>query len=109
MSSNRVIQDSDDEDDPLAGPLSPRPRVDNTDLDVRAGSGHYQAHETGHDSHMNINFDQFLQSQESAHHWISSSQQRREARWIPADAGGGSIGEGYAKCITDQPLTSIST
>lgn len=109
MSSNRVIQDSDDEDDPLAGPLSPRPRVDNTDLDIRAGSGHYQAHETGHDSHMNINFDQFLQSQESALHVVSSSQQRREARWIPADAGGGSIGEGYAKCIMDQPLTSIST
>ncbi|GLA47756.1 hypothetical protein AnigIFM63604_002565 [Aspergillus niger] len=92
MSSNRVIQDSDDEDDPLAGPLSPRPRVDNTDLDIRAGSGHYQADETGHDSHMNVNFDQFLQSQESAHHVASSSQQRREARWIPADAGGGSIG-----------------
>ncbi|GKZ19815.1 hypothetical protein AbraIFM66951_008872 [Aspergillus brasiliensis] len=92
MSSNRVIQDSDDEDDPLAGPASPRPRVDNTNLDVRADTGYYQAHQTGHDSHMNVNFDQFLQSQESAHYGISSSQQRREARWIPTDAGGGSIG-----------------
>ncbi|GAA84099.1 hypothetical protein RIB2604_01501060 [Aspergillus luchuensis] len=109
MSSSRVIQDSDDDDDPLAGPISPRPRVDNTDLDIRVGSGHHQAHQTDHDSHMNVNFDQFLQSQESANYGISSSQQRREARWIPADAGGGSIGEGYAKSMTVQPLTSIPT
>ncbi|PWY91762.1 hypothetical protein BO94DRAFT_379082 [Aspergillus sclerotioniger CBS 115572] len=91
MSSKRVIQDSDDEDDPLAGPPSPRPNADNTHVDVQKDA-HYQAQQTGHDSHMSINFDQFLQSQESAHRGISSSQQRREERWIPGDVGGGSIG-----------------
>ncbi|PYI11489.1 hypothetical protein BO78DRAFT_393423 [Aspergillus sclerotiicarbonarius CBS 121057] len=92
MSPNRVIQDSDDEDDPLAGPPSPRPNADNTHVDVQKDSGHHHAQQTGHDSHMSVNFDQFLQSQESAHQGISSSQQRREERWIPADVGGGSIG-----------------
>ncbi|RAL01303.1 uncharacterized protein BO80DRAFT_424858 [Aspergillus ibericus CBS 121593] len=92
MSFRRVIQDSDDEDDPLAGPPSPRPNGDNRHVDVQKDSGHVHFQQTGHDSHMSVNFDQFLQSQDSAHQGVSSSQQRREERWIPADAGGGSIG-----------------
>lgn len=44
---------------------------------------------------INVNFDDFLQSQEMAQTSISLSQQRREERWIPStsDGGDGSIGK----------------
>ncbi|PWY68461.1 hypothetical protein BO70DRAFT_432789 [Aspergillus heteromorphus CBS 117.55] len=88
MSSHRVIQDSDDEDDPLVGP-----EADTTHVDMQDGPAHYhQPQETGHGSHMNVNFDQFLKSQESVPLGPSSSQQRREERWIPAKMGRGSLG-----------------
>ncbi|KAI2789460.1 hypothetical protein POX_d04951 [Penicillium oxalicum] len=43
---------------------------------------------------MNINFDQFLQSQDTTHSAPTLSQQRREERWIPSatEGGSGSIG-----------------
>ncbi|KAF7588972.1 hypothetical protein BBP40_004974 [Aspergillus hancockii] len=95
MSHGRVIQDSDDEDDPLASdyppPANPSRQTDNTftfnldtqNVPLRAQSNHP----------LTINFDEFLHSQEAAPTGLSSSQQRREERWIPHEAaGGGSIG-----------------
>lgn len=99
MSHARVIQDSDDEDDPLAAdfppPANPTHQANNDyaldsvaqDVPITA-----QVQEPNHP--IAINFDVFLQSQESAPRGLSSSQQRREERWIPNEAGGGgSIGE----------------
>jgi hypothetical protein len=44
---------------------------------------------------LNVNFDEFLQSQDRNHAMISSSQQRHEERWIPSTGEGGSesVGE----------------
>ena len=99
MSHARVIQDSDDEDDPLAAdfppPANPTHQADNNyalnsvEQDVPIAA---QVQEPNHP--IAINFDVFLQSQETAPTGLSSSQQRREERWIPNEAGGGgSIGE----------------
>ena len=106
-----MIQDSDDEDDPLACDAQPPPPVtirrekqaepvdddrgiqdENQVLEVNGNNG---VEIEG----MGVNFDDFLQSQ-----WedvdparLSSSQQRREERWIPSGTGiargSGSIGE----------------
>jgi hypothetical protein len=45
----------------------------------------------------NVNFDEFLQSQDRSHTMLSSSQQRREERWIPSNSenGSGSVGRFY--------------
>jgi hypothetical protein len=44
-------------------------------------------------SQLNVNFDEFLQSQERGHSMLSSSQQRLEDKWIPSTSGGsGSVG-----------------
>ncbi|KAE8377044.1 hypothetical protein BDV26DRAFT_293599 [Aspergillus bertholletiae] len=97
MSRSWVIQDSDDEDDPLAAdfplPASQTYQVDDSysinsiaeDVPITA-----QVQEPNHP--ISINFDVFLQSQETAPGGLSSSQQQREQRWIPNEAGGGSIG-----------------
>ncbi|KAE8392989.1 hypothetical protein BDV23DRAFT_150266 [Aspergillus alliaceus] len=98
MSHGRVIQDSDDEDDPLTAdflpPANPAHQTDNNyapnpdaqDVDIIA-----PVREPNHP--ITINFDEFLQSQEAASRGLSSSQQQREERWIPGEtAGGGSIG-----------------
>lgn len=47
---------------------------------------------------LSVNFDQFLQSQEASHTGFTSSQQRREERWIPStsEGGGGSIGASWS-------------
>ena len=116
MTSNRVIQDSDDEDDPLACDAQPPPPVtirrekqaepveddrriqdDNYGNQVQDVNG---SHGAGAETEgMGINFDDFLQSQsqdvDTAR--LSSSQQRREERWIPSGTGvargSGSIGK----------------
>ena len=114
MSTNRVIQDSDDEDDPLACDAQPPSPVtirrekqaepmendggfqnenDNYGNQVQGVNGSHEAEGMG------VNFDDFLQSQsqdvDTAR--LSSSQQRREERWIPSGTGiargSGSIGE----------------
>lgn len=116
MTSNRVIQDSDDEDDPLACDAQPPPPVtirrekqaepveddkgthdDNVNYanQVQGANGSHRAETEG----MGVNFDDFLQSQsqdvDTAR--LSSSQRRREERWIPSGTGiargSGSIGE----------------
>lgn len=116
MTSNRVIQDSDDEDDPLACDAQPPPPVTirrekqpepvEDDRGIQDGNDNYanQVQDTngGHRAEaegMGVNFDDFLQSQsqdvDTAR--LSSSQQRREERWIPSGTGiargSGSIGE----------------
>ena len=109
--STRVIQDSDDEDDPLscvAQPPPPPPTIvagrggppedsNENGLVGRNGSVHEgQAQDmnaTNGTGEMGINFDDFLQSQQSqdanARGSMSLSQQRREERWIPSGSGSG--------------------
>ncbi|KAJ5760285.1 hypothetical protein N7520_007441 [Penicillium odoratum] len=103
MSWNRVIQDSDEEeplveDDcpvspgPLPGPEYPIVQH----YDYAAAQETYPTEHTATESfpgpQLNVNFDQFLQSQ-GTHGESTSSQQQREERWIPSanEGGGGSI------------------
>ncbi|PKX95302.1 uncharacterized protein P174DRAFT_403959 [Aspergillus novofumigatus IBT 16806] len=103
MSFDRVIQDSDDEDDPLSempppvkrAPKQPKNHVDSITTcseqsEIVTAGG--EAQDIDHGNHFAIDFDAFLQSQETAPNGFSASQQRREERWIPSDAGAGSIG-----------------
>lgn len=109
MSWDRVIQDSD-EDEPLEGdeledlpssvdPLQvPEPAVQQQQYgDVPAKhTAHNAVNEapSAPDESMfpqfNVNFDEFLQSQDRSHAMLSSSQQRREEKWIPSNSEGGS-------------------
>ncbi|KAG2019533.1 hypothetical protein GB937_005081 [Aspergillus fischeri] len=103
MSFDKVIQDSDDEDDPLSEmppPVKrareqPKIHVDNvTTCNEQSGTvtPGGEAQDLDHGNHLAVDFDAFLQSQETAPNGFSASQQRREERWIPSDAGAGSIG-----------------
>ncbi|KAI9930501.1 hypothetical protein ASPWEDRAFT_171129 [Aspergillus wentii DTO 134E9] len=107
MGFDRVIQDSDDEDDPLCEAPPPRNQLPNPPEqqqqdtsngnsngigEIKSSLNKDQILEGQEVSHIGVNFDDFLQSQEAAQNRLSSSQQRREERWIPAEAGGGSIG-----------------
>ncbi|KAJ6051427.1 uncharacterized protein N7446_006059 [Penicillium canescens] len=109
MSWDRVIQDSD-EDEPLEGdeledlpssvdPLqAPEPAVQQPQYrDVPAKhAAHNAVNEapSAPDESMfpqfNVNFDEFLQSQDRSHALLSSSQLRREEKWIPSNSEGGS-------------------
>ncbi|RHZ58244.1 uncharacterized protein CDV56_107240 [Aspergillus thermomutatus] len=102
MSFDRVIQDSDDEDDPLSempppikrAPALPKNHFDNiTTCNEQSGTvtPGGEARYIDHGNHLAVDFDAFLQSQETAPNGLSASQQRREERWIPSDAGAGSI------------------
>ena len=105
MSLDRVIQDSD-EDEPFEGdelpvsvnPLHPSepalqqeyqhtPAKQTTDIELH---GHGSAPDESMFPQLNVNFDEFLQSQEKSHSMLSSSQQRLEDRWIPSTSEGGS-------------------
>ncbi|KAJ5506778.1 hypothetical protein N7453_005735 [Penicillium expansum] len=105
MSLDRVIQDSD-EDEPFEGDDLP-PSANHLHPSEPALPQEYQhapAKQTTHNAvyehdhtpdesmfpHLNVNFDEFLQSQEQGHSMLSSSQQRREDRWIPFTSDGGS-------------------
>ncbi|KAJ5718371.1 hypothetical protein N7488_004017 [Penicillium malachiteum] len=104
MSWDRVIQDSDDDEEPLIeddfpvspDPLQPTqsPKVQHHDNPAEAET-HYPIERTTNEGfpepQLNVNFDQFLQSQ-GTHAASSSSQQQREERWIPSTESGGSIG-----------------
>ena len=116
--SVRVIQDSDDEDDPLSCEAQPPPppttiarRSSPAEVIALDGPGEVneyqvqaQAPEVNVNANANkepgvedigVNFDDFLQSQSQdynpyskhARDTISSSQQRREDRWIPTGDG----------------------
>ncbi|GFF42033.1 hypothetical protein IFM46972_06736 [Aspergillus udagawae] len=103
MSFDRVIQDSDDEDDPLSempppvkrATEQPKNHIDNiTTCNEQSGiaTPGREAHDIDHGNQLAVDFDAFIQSQETAPNSFSASQQRREERWIPSDAGAGSIG-----------------
>ncbi|KAL4898135.1 hypothetical protein BDV59DRAFT_166261 [Aspergillus ambiguus] len=96
MPWDRVIQDSDDEEDPLAAdflPLAkPRERQPPPDNENPASNGPVDDESTSANNQIAVNFDDFLQSQDAAHARLTSSQQRREERWIPANGEGGSLG-----------------
>ncbi|PLN83950.1 hypothetical protein BDW42DRAFT_57668 [Aspergillus taichungensis] len=99
MSDNRVIQDSDDEEDPLSEEVSapmvnapqdaPGHQADHIDAPSNASHIAAEAIQTGP---LAVDFDQFLQSQETGPARLSASQQQREARWIPGNAGCGRNG-----------------
>ncbi|KAL2002973.1 hypothetical protein VTN02DRAFT_5382 [Thermoascus thermophilus] len=102
MPPDRVIQDSDDEDDATSiDPLQDQSSVRRSSFaESNAGEQRYDA-ELGQLPPLQsgsplskINFDVFLQSpsQERGAQELSSSQQRREERWIPAEIGSGSVG-----------------
>ncbi|KAJ6095988.1 hypothetical protein N7486_006734 [Penicillium sp. IBT 16267x] len=103
MSWDRVIQDSDEEEPLIEDdfPASPDPLQD-PDSQIAQHHDHPAQQETypiertvteGFPGpQLNVNFDQFLQSQ-GTHAGSTSSQQQREERWIPSTKkiGGGSI------------------
>ncbi|KAJ9296467.1 hypothetical protein DTO271G3_5165 [Paecilomyces variotii] len=110
MPPGRVIQDSDDEDDALSDvatsidPLQEPEQEQRDDDDYGNAESHV---EHGHQpsekeventertitgSQLGVNFDDFLQSQPQMTTGLSSSQQRREERWIPTESGNESIG-----------------
>lgn len=94
MSYDRVIQDSDDEDDPVVGPHSPVQEYDNAHADdhLQADVQRHQEIEGNYDASMNIDFDQYLQSQERLPPGHSSPQHQPLERWVPTNSGGGSMG-----------------
>lgn len=118
--SARVIQDSDEEDDPLSCDAQPPPPSaivagrggpaennyneedgnGNCLSGVNGGTHEDQARDMiakdgmSGTEEMGVNFDDFLQSQSqsqdaNARGSMSSSQQRREERWIPSGGGSG--------------------
>ncbi|QQK42364.1 vacuolar protein [Penicillium digitatum] len=105
MSLDRIIQDSD-EDEPFEGdnlptsanPLHPSEPALPQEYQYAPAKQmtHNAVYEYDHapDESMfpqlNVNFDDFLQSQDKSHSMLSSSQQRREDRWIPSTSEGGS-------------------
>ncbi|KAL2799860.1 hypothetical protein BJX66DRAFT_332894 [Aspergillus keveii] len=90
MPFDRVIQDSDDDEE--LPPEQPT-RVSTTNHIGPRGAASLQAqHEVDHDSHIGVNFDQFLQSQDAPQTNISPAQQRREERWIPVEGRIGPMG-----------------
>ncbi|KAF9893294.1 hypothetical protein FE257_011724 [Aspergillus nanangensis] len=93
MSHGRVIQDSDDEDDPLtAAFLPPANPPHSPQVYDQPNPQHGPEGPGTNNGPIGVNFDQFLQSQEAVQARLSSSQQRREERWIPTTAeGAGSI------------------
>lgn len=100
MASNRVIQDSDDDEDPLSCEAQPpppivsprqdnRPENNNWDDNTSAVNGSGVQNGIGD---IGVNFDVFLQSQSQdaqRRASVSSSQRRREERWIPGGFGNG--------------------
>ncbi|RAK73246.1 uncharacterized protein BO72DRAFT_247085 [Aspergillus fijiensis CBS 313.89] len=94
MSYDRVIQDSDDEDDPVVGPHSPVQEYDNAHADdhLQADVQRHREIEGNYDASMNIDFDQYLQSQERLPPGHSSPQHQPPERWVPTNSGGGSMG-----------------
>ncbi|RJE23975.1 hypothetical protein PHISCL_03681 [Aspergillus sclerotialis] len=98
MSPDRVIQDSDGEVDSLPddrGPLSPAPEPGQPeDSTINEPTHNSINHYEPQISNPDVNFDQFIQFQDTTQTQVSSSQQRREERWIPSSGVevGGSIG-----------------
>jgi hypothetical protein len=107
MSFQRVIQDSDDEEDvcsdiatsidPLQEQSSQEDPPEDGGHDVTSncgdGQGPYQTFDPNSDLPQ-VDFDRFLQS-ESSVIWdqgLSPTQHRREEMWIPAEDGSACVG-----------------
>ncbi|KAL4819677.1 hypothetical protein BDW67DRAFT_155118 [Aspergillus spinulosporus] len=90
MSFGRVIQDSDDDEEPFEE--LPRERMNRVPVvnDKMQHDADIQAQDANHDSHIGVDFDSFLQSQHDPQTNLSASQQRREERWIPSTGYTGS-------------------
>lgn len=96
MPYDRVIQDSDDEDEPL-GEVSPektKPVVTNYG-EYRGADSPVAQEQVNLDSHIGVNFDEFIEPQNAPPRTLTSSQQRREERWIPVTGRVGSMGMDY--------------
>lgn len=108
MSFQRIILDSDDEEDagsdiatsidPLQDPSSQEdaPEDKGHDVNVSCSAGGrelFQAPDPNSELPQ-VDFDRFLQSESSVigDQGPSSSQQRREERWIPSENGSASVG-----------------
>lgn len=108
MSFQRVILDSDDEEDacsdvatsidPLQDPSSqedaPEDRGRNVNASCSVGGGELFHAPDSNSELPQVDFDRFLQSESSVigDQGPSSSQQRREERWIPSVNGSASVG-----------------
>ncbi|KAL4949998.1 hypothetical protein BDW69DRAFT_202458 [Aspergillus filifer] len=94
MSLDRVIQDSDDDED--LGELSPertdRVSVPDNEIQLQNELKIAQPQESVDEPHIGVNFDAFIQLPEALHRTLSASQQQREERWIPAEGRPGSSG-----------------
>lgn len=112
MGWDRVIQDSDEEEPLIEDdfPVSPDP-IQPTQSPVLQHHDYPAEPETTTamrrpssagfpEPQLNVNFDQFLQSQ-GTHAASTSSQQQREERWIPSttEGGGGSMGMSLSNSI----------
>jgi len=112
MASNRVIQDSDEEDDPLSCEAQPPPPIVSPRRENRAGKSNWEDNaaavnddniqgdvvdnqiqeEINNVGDIGVNFDDFLQSQSQdaqRRASISASQRQREQRWIFDGIGNG--------------------
>ncbi|KAJ5672057.1 hypothetical protein N7507_001184 [Penicillium longicatenatum] len=100
MSWDKVIQDSDEEEllieddfpaspDPLHGPEPPTAQHHDRPAQQETRPIEHTVTEGFPGPQLNVNFDQFLQSQET-HAGSTSSQRQREERWIPSTNEDGS-------------------
>ncbi|KAL6238217.1 hypothetical protein BDW75DRAFT_247632 [Aspergillus navahoensis] len=93
MSFDRIIQDSDDDEEPFEElPRQQTNRVPVIDDKMQHDADILQTHDVNHNSHIGVNFDAFLQSQGAPQTNLTASQQRREERWIPSTGRAGSSG-----------------
>ncbi|CAG7969159.1 unnamed protein product [Penicillium salamii] len=114
MSWDRVIQDSD-EDEPLEGDAPPTVAPNQrSEPAVQEYHDHVPAKLTTHNANehgsvlgesmlpqLNVNFDEYLQSQERNNAGLSSSQQRREERWIPSTDGASGSMDGSGTMMSE--------
>jgi len=92
MPFDRVIQDSDDEDE-LLGEIPPeKTNRAVTNYGEHSGANSSGAQEVNDDSHIAVDFDEYIEPQNVLQRSLTSSQQRREERWIPVTGRVGSMG-----------------
>lgn len=105
MESNRVIKDSDDEEegdenDLVTGGQPEKQPAENTDHHDTNDASELNHIHSQHDhpsistSQPGVDFDQFIQSPSAVQSQPSLSQQQREERWIPSGAPGAGAGAG---------------
>lgn len=120
MSWDRVIQDSDEEDEPLIEDdlLASTDPIQASNSPMQHDHEHvaavqqvdYPEPTIATEPQLSVNFDQFLQSQDVAHGSSTLSQQHREERWIPStgEGGDGSTGAPWKMFKIQQSKTDPS-